>query len=160
MGLTASIRVIPAALFNQHKGDLENLTVPVDAKSFGLDKAWVELHAVLRGMGKPLSLAAQGDCPAVGSLDSERLHGPAEDDEEDWDAVDGCYLGYASPTCVTKVNRALGELAENDLLTAIKAAGWPSGKGDQQYYRSASGKLRKAYSTAAAAGAALAILIT
>ena len=155
--------VVPAALFRRGKGDLANLEVPAKAAAFRLDKAWVELHSALRRLPKPLPLAIAGDRPVGTRLDDGLLRERDDDsDEEDESEDDGddCYFGYASPALVKKVDRALGQLSEAELLTAIAAAGWASvKKADQRYYLAAFGELMKAYSRASAEGAALMILI-
>ena len=48
---------------------------------------------------------------------------------------------------------------DGDLLEAIKEAGWPYGKRDQKYYRSAIQELKNAYREAVADGAAIQIFI-
>lgn len=158
MGLAASMKVIPAALFEQYKSDLADLDVPRDAASFWLDKAWLELHTTLRRMPKPLCLAVSGDCPVDGQLDGGLI--PDGEVESDDEGEDDCYIGYASPKLVPKVGRALGQLSENELLAAIQAEGWPSRISDQRSYRVAFDTLKTAYHTAAEAGDALLVVIT
>ena len=160
MGVLASLRIVTAAAFKRHKANLVELEVPEDAPSFALDQAWLALHAVLREMPKPLRLALQGDRPAYGRLlvaadGDPGLYGLEMEDEE----ADDCYIGYVTPGLVRRLATALEALPEDDLLAAIKAAGWPSRKTDQRLYRACLAELRMAYRTAADCGAALMVLI-
>ena len=159
MGLRASMKVIPAALFKQHKDDLAELDVPKGATAFSID-AWLEIQSVLRAKPKPLKLAISGDRPIDGKLEGGLLRtssGEADDDDtDDDDDGDDCYIGYASPTLVKKLDAALATLDESELLADIKAAGL-SGKSE---YRKSFAILRKAYATAAESGAAILVIIT
>lgn len=165
MGLAASLKVIPAALFKRHKDDLAELEVPADVSSFWLDKAWAELHTAMREMPKPLCLAVMGDHPVCGRLDGGLLRGSAdelddEDEDRDDDDEEDCYIGYASPALVKRLHSALDQLSDDELLTAIKSAGWPCRKSDQRNYRASFAELKSAYRTAAESGAAVMVVIT
>ncbi len=160
MGLRASMTVIPAALFKQHKDDLAELEVPKGAASFSID-AWLELQSALRAKPKPVKLAISGDRPVDGSLEGGLLrtsNDDADDDDEDMDDDDGdgCYIGYASPALVEKLAAALALLDETELLSEIKAAGFT---GKSEHGKSLA-MLKKAYSAAAESGAAVLIIIT
>ncbi len=160
MGMLASLKLVSGSAFKRHKANLAEMEVPEDAPSFALDKAWLELHSVLREMPKPLCLALQGDRPTYGRLlvaagGDPGVYGMEADEE-----ADDCYLGYVSPALVKKLADALEALSEEDVLAAIKVAGWPSKKADQRYHRTCLGELRAAYRTAAESGAALMVLIS
>ncbi len=162
MGLIASMTVVPAAVFRRGKGDLANLEVPAKAATFRLDKAWVELHAALRQLPKPLPMAIAGDHPVGTRLDDGLLGGCDDDsdEEENYEDVEDCYVGYASPSLVKKVDPALRQLSDAELLAAIGAAGWANvKKAEQRYCLATFAELKKAYSRAGAEGAALMILI-
>jgi hypothetical protein len=168
MGLVATMKVLPAAAFRRHKKDLTKLKNGTEGPSFELDKAWLEFHTALRKKPKPLSLAISGDSPAYGKVEGGLVRAadarPLTDEELEDESLDeeqdDFYLGYASPGLVTKLEKALAKLSEEDLFAAIKTAGWPCRKGDQKYYRFALDAMRKAYRAAAKKGDALEILIT
>lgn len=163
MGLAASMRVLPADLYEQYKDTTDDCPSPEACGArFSLDRAWQELHEAFRGMPKPLPLAVSGDRPFRSRLDDGLLRGGNPDSDEEWDEnEEDCYFGYASPALVKKLDRALEQLSEDEVLAAITAAGWDcTKKSDQKYYLSAFKELRKAYRTAAPEGAALLIVIT
>ena len=161
MGLRASMTVIPAALFKRHKDALADLVVPKGAASFPID-AWLEIQSVLGAKPKPLKLAFSGDRPVDGKLEDGLLRTSSDDadedddDDMDGDDGDGCYIGYASPTLVKKLDAALALLDETELLGEIKAAGF-SGKSE---HRKSFANLRKAYGLAAESGSAVLVIIT
>lgn len=173
MGMVASLDVVPAATFRRNKSALAELEIHAGAASFGIDKAWLQLHCALRGMPKPLCLAISGDCPSYSRLEGGLLGLPGEeevDDEKEWEKLEqkwleegidtSCYIGYFSPALVKKLDRALGKLTEEELFAAIKTDGWPLLKGDKKYYGFAFGELKKACQVAAKKGDALRIMIT
>jgi hypothetical protein len=157
--------VIPAAAFKQHKDNLTGLEVPADAPKFWLNKLWLEFHTALRGMPKPLCLAISGDHPVYGRLDGGLLRAgddTPDDEVEEMDDEDGDdgYFGVASPALVKRLDAALGQFSDAELLAAIKSAGWPRKKGASRHYGSSFDQLRKAYRAAAETGAAVMVVIT
>ena len=165
MGLVASLEVVPSAVFKRHKTALDKLDVPGGASSFALDKAWLQFHTTFRVMPKPLCLAISGDHAAYGRLEGGLVRALGEEprddeDEREEELGDDFYLGYASPALVQKVDQALRSFTEEQMLTAVKAAGWSLGTGGKKYYGTAFRELKKAYKAAAKKKDALQVLIT
>lgn len=172
MGVRASFTVVPGAEFTKHKDDLLNFVVPKEYENLSIDKAWHEFQIVFRGLPKPLSLVIQGDHPAYGHLavppvavshEEEDDNGEDEDDcddEDEDDGEEGTYLAFCSPALAKKIDKALEEFSDEQLLAAIEEARCSCGTKDaKQYYSSQFTALKGAYRKAASEGAALQIFI-
>jgi hypothetical protein len=152
VGVVASMKVVSAADFERHADDLGELSVPKDAPSFWLDKAWSEFYFAFRSLSSPLRLTICGDRLVAGPRFFE---GGTEDEEGD-----DYYCAYASPSLVAEANDALAELPKDDVIDAIRrTAGWTLDAWDLEYYLECLDELRAAYRVAAESGGALLISI-
>lgn len=103
MGLNATLSVVSQREFRKYPK-----TNPTPALEFELCHGWTPLDLALQSMPSPANLAFRGNRPMVEKFD------------DDWDAYDA----FVTPACVRKINAALMELSDNELIANLKDLGF------------------------------------
>lgn len=137
MGMDATITVLTA-------NERRKTPRPPGLPEFELGSDWPDLESALQELGGPAGLALRGSKPVL---------------EEELDTDD---FFVATPALVKRINAALGEVADAELLEVIhrqrKGSGHPLRKYEHKGLLAAFDTLKAAYRLAARKGAYLEIL--
>ena len=138
--MTAALWLVPAEEFT----GAGRPHFRADGLSFDIDKAWYEFDMVFRDMPPPLNLAIEGDIP------------PEERKPEDIDATS---LSFVSPRVVAEIVQCLDRIEPDEMVGLLEKRFPRLDVWDLEYFADFYETLRKAYRTAAAAGAGLGVLL-
>jgi hypothetical protein len=155
MGTRASFGLVPAEVFAELQ-DNANAEIPYSDEHYDFGKTWFNFHLIFRDEPGPLRYIIQGDI-AERPLDRNLV---LEDDQEEEEA-DGTYFGYVSPGTVLEIAEALKGFPRWKMMERLRKVNpwWVRHKEGRDRFARAFDELNRVYTTAAAQGAALQILI-